>query len=360
MNDTTAESVATIGDNNPPDKLITGADLEAYLATTYATNLERALALLEKGQEFLVINGDQADEDATEFLVKLRACWTKAEAARKDEKTPYDDAAGLVHAFFKKPILDPLGLAPDSKAPFDPVERTDLGLGPRIAMAQTLWKKAKVDAERKKREEEARRAREAEEAARRQRMEEERVAREAEDKRRREAEEAERKAREEARQAELAASRKRSDESRAKAEAEAVERRRQADEASRKRQEEDRIAIEERTRREQANREAENKLAEERAAAEAAASVSSADLSRARGARGGVSSLKEWLEVRDTDRDTLDYAAIGPYFTDKAVDQAIHAWLNANKGTVNAAIKNGTQPLRGTVFYNAQKSASRR
>lgn len=316
MSDTfAAEAPATIGDNRSPELLITGDELSTYLSAAYQENIMRAEALLKVAPKYLVINNDAEDAAATEYLVKVRACWKTAEAARTAEKTPYDDAAGRVHAFFRSGILDPLGLAPTDKRIFDPLARPDLGIGPRVTMAQTIYKTAKMEIERKAREAEERRAREAEEKARQDAIAAENAARELE----------------------LAAARKRNAASIAAAQAVADEARRKADEA----------------------REAENKAAEERAAAQAAASASAADLTRSRGERGGVSSLREFVDFRDIDRDTLDYQAIGPYLTDKAVETAIRSYLDANKATVNTGIKSNKQPLKGVTFYIAHKASGR-
>lgn len=309
------DKTPAIGDNLPPAPLKTGDELTLYLEQTYAEDVARTEALLAKGREFLVIGDDQADSEATEFLVKVRARWKASEASRVAEKTPYDDNAGRVHAFFKTKVLDLLGLAPTDKKIFDPVTRTDLGLGPRINMAQTIYKTAKAEAERKRREEEARLA-----------TEEERKRREA-------AAAAERAALE----AERAAARKRSEESRAAAEAEAAKRRAEAESA----------------------REAENRAAEERAAAQAAAAVSMADLSRSRGERGGSASLKTFTDFRDLDRETVDLEKLRPYLPDKALEQAMRGWLDANKAAAATAIKTGVQPIKGVVIFESYRSAGR-
>jgi flagellar biosynthesis GTPase FlhF len=304
---------AVIGGNLPPLK--TGDDLTSYLEETYAEDVQRTQALMAKGVEFLTIGSDAEDEAATEFMVKVRARYKESEASRVKEKTPYDDSAGRVHAFFKTKVLDLLGLAPTDKKSFDPVTRTDLGLGPRINMAQTIFKTAKAEAERRRREEEAR------------------IAAEEERKRREAAEAAERAARE----AERSAARKRSEESRAVAEAEAAKRRAEADAA----------------------REAENKAAEERAAAQAAASAPMADLSRARGDRGGVSSLKTFTDFRDIDREKIDLEMLRPYLPDKALEQAVRGWIDANKAATATAIKTGNQPIKGVVIFEAHRSSGR-
>lgn len=303
------------GRNEPPAPLKVGDELTLYLETTYAEDVARTAALLAKGEEFLVISDDVADAEATEFMVKVRARFKASEASRVAEKTPYDDNAGRVHAFFKAKVLDPLGLVAPDKKSFDPVKRTDLGLGPRINMAQTLYKTAKAEAERKRREEEAR------------------IAAEEERKRRDTALAAERAAQE----AERAAARKRNEECRAVAEAEAAKARAAAE----------------------ATREAENHAAEERAAAQAAAAAPMADLSRSRGERGGTASLKTFTDFRDIDRNSIDLEMLRPYLPDKALEQAMRGWVDANKAAAAAAIKTGKQPVRGVVIFEVYRSAGR-
>ena len=385
-----------IGDNSGEFPLPSVVDLVVRLESDNAAALARVAEIIEKGQKHLVINSDEEDDAATQFLVPIRSRWKTSEADRVAAKTPWDDRAGAVQAFFKRRILDPLGLAPDnSKETFDPVARDDLGMGPRITMAQTLYKRVKVERERVAREAEAARLREVERLAAEKRRQEEaaRLAKEKTDRESREKAERDRRAEEDRqaaaaraeadaaaarlREAELAASRKRNTESIAAAEAEAKRIREQAaaqaeeqrkidaanaaaraerDRLAREQEERDRAAQEERDR---LAREEENRLAAERAEAEAAASASSADLSRSRGEKGGVSSLKEFLDVRDIDREKLDYAMIGPYLTDKAVQTALNEYAKANKATVNLGIKTNQQPIKGAVFFINSRSGGR-
>lgn len=289
---------ATIGDNTEPDSLIAGTALEFHLVTEYAENLERAKALLAKGELYTEITDDQADSDATEFMVKLRACWKTGENARTDEKAPYDAAAGLVHAWFKTGILDPL-----------------TELGKRINAASTKFKVEKANAERREREAAAKKARE-EEAAR----------------------QAEAAAAEAAAcELERSAARKRNAEAITAAEAEAAIARQRADDA----------------------RAANEKAALERAETERAASASMAELSRSRGARGGVSSLRSKIAHRDLNRDEIDLEALRPYLSDKALAQAVDAWIDANKGACQKAVKGGAQPLKGVVIEERFDNAGR-
>lgn len=372
--------------------------------------LDRVAALVVKGREFLTIENDQQDSDATEYLVKLRARYKFSEADRVAAKTPFDDLAGAVQAFFKTRILDVLGRGPDNKnEEFDPVEADQYGIGPRVNMAMTLYKRRKAAAEQKRRDDEAARLRALEKAAAEKRAAEEAEKRRVEDARiaaQREAQRVEQarldkiaadQAAERKRLAdeqlalEQAAARKRSADSRAAADAAAAEAKKRADEqaakdaadqairdqakreADQRQREEDARLQADRDERDRLALEAENKLAEERAAAEEAANVKTADLSRARGGKGGVSSLKEFIDWRDLDRTKLGQAdgdhtvtdppgivKLLPYLTDAALDKALKDYVAANKGVVEKAARTGKgQPIYGVIFFMNSKSAGR-
>lgn len=291
--------------NDKPDighnrtiELIVGEALEFHLATNYSEVVNRAQELLAAGPTFSRVATDEDDSASTEFLVKLRACFKWAETSRVSEKEPYDTNAGIVHAFFKTRVLDPLTV-----------------LGAEINKAQTAFKVAKAAEERRRREEA------------------ERVAREEERKRREEAAKAEA----EARAAEQAAARKRNEGARAAAEAEAAALRQRAEEA----------------------RQAEERAAADRAEAQRAAAAPAAELSRARGERGGVSSLRENLTFRDIERDKIDLEILRPYFSDKALEQAVKGWIEANKGAAQVAAKGGAQPIKGATIMIEHKSSGR-
>lgn len=390
------EVPAPIGDNSGEFPLPTVDEIISKLEVNHAAALERVNELLEKGQKHLVITDDAGEEAATEFLVPIRSRFKQSEADRVAAKTPWDDRAGAVQAFFKGRILDLLGRAPDNtKEIFDPLERVELGIGPRINMAMTLYKRDKVERERKAREAEAARLREVERQAAEKRRQEEAERRRKEDAERAERDRIERERRaeedriaqaaraeadrlaKEARDAEAAAARKRNADSVEtankeaerirKAAAEQAERQRLIDEQTareraerdrqdRERQERERADQEERDR---ISREEENRLAAERAEAEHAASASAADLSRSRGGKAGVASLREFVDVRDIDRDNLDYAAIGPYLADKVVKSALDDYAKAHKATVMTGIKTGTQPVRGAIFFINSRNAGR-
>jgi hypothetical protein len=336
--------LAPLGDNQPPvelGELPSVDEIIAYLEVNYSDVLARAREIVEKGPKYFVIRNDAEDAAANEFLNSVRSNWKNAEAGRLKEKAPYYERDGAIHNWFRTNILDPIALAPaNSKERFDPLERTDLGVGPRIMMASTIFKVKKMDAERQAREAELRKAREAEAAAERTRLA---------------AIEAARKAQAEADAAQAAAARKRNADTKAAAEAAAAAAKKASDEAAAA---------------QQAALIAENKAAEERAAAEAAANTKAADLTRIRGGRGGVSSLREILSARDISREELGMmpdqeakppgiVALLPYIDDKALEKAARGYADANKATVQNHIRNNTQPIRGVVYYIDHKNAGR-
>jgi hypothetical protein len=370
-------------------------ELVALLITANQDALDRVKGLTDKGGEFLFIDSDAKDADATEFLVKLRARYTTSEAERAAIKQRFDELAGAVQAFFRNGILDPLGAAPTNKREeFDPMTATQYGMGVRITMAQTLFKRRKVEEEQRARDAEAARqrkieadaaaAREAERLRLKKIADDEKAARDAADA----AAAAERKriadeAAETARQLAAAASRKRNEETRLAAEAAAAEAQRIADEAAAAQAEEDRKAEADRVEAQrladqaaeaqaEADRAEENRLAEARSKAEEAAAARTADLSRARGGKGGVSSLREFVDFRDLKRDQLGVISpnahqaipsvcyLLPFLKDAALESAVKEYAKANKQTVADGIKTGRQPLHGVVFFMNNRSAGRK
>lgn len=342
MSDVFAAAVQPGIGHNMDDSLPTVDQIAEGLEKANTDALVRVDELLTKGHQYTAISSDAADEAATQFMVALRARWKASEADRVADKSPWDDRAGAVQAFYKKRILDQLS-----------------ALGERINGAQTVFKKAKAEEERKRREDEAKRAREAEQAAARVRAAEEAARRAEEDRQRQAAAQAAQEARRKAEEEAAAAARKRNEANKAVAE-EAARKAREAAVAAEAQAlaDEERIAAERAQRYEEARLE-ENRLAEERAAAEEAAAAPLADLSRARGEKGGISSLRQVTAWRDVDRAKLDYAALGPYFKEAHIDAALKGYADANKATVQTGIKTGNQPIRGVVFFLDARNSGR-
>lgn len=317
-------------------------EINARLQMENAAALDRVSAIVAKAPEFYNITSDADDSAATEFMVKTRARYKASESDRIANKSPFDDRASAVQQFFKTKILDPLTL-----------------VGTEINKAQTAFKLKKAEAEKKAREEEAKRLRAIEDEAKKKRDAEEKAIRDEEDRQRKIRDEAARKAREDSERLAAEAARKRNADNKAAADAAAKVAREKAAETERLQREEDERITAERAERDEANRLEENRIAEERAAAEEFASASLADLSRNRGEKGGVSSLRQTIAWRDINRDTLDYAALGPYFKDAHLDTALKAYADANKATVNTGMKTGKQPLTGVIFYLEAKNSGR-
>lgn len=71
------------------------------------------------------------------------------------------------------------------------------------------------------------------------------------------------------------------------------------------------------------------KIEADKAAAEAAAKP--AELGKSRGVHGGQTTLKQFWNVAEIDRDTIDLGALRSHFTDDALKKAASSWTNANK-----------------------------
>ncbi len=65
--------------------------------------------------------------------------------------------------------------------------------------------------------------------------------------------------------------------------------------------------------------------------ATAAAAVKPAELGKSRGVHGGQTTLKQFWNVAEIDRDKIDLEALRPHFTDDALKRAANSWTNANK-----------------------------
>ena len=74
---------------------------------------------------------------------------------------------------------------------------------------------------------------------------------------------------------------------------------------------------------------AQAKINAERVAAAAAAKP--AELGKSRGVHGGQTTLKQFWNVAEIDRDTIDLEALRQHFTDDALKKAAHSWTGANK-----------------------------
>ena len=65
--------------------------------------------------------------------------------------------------------------------------------------------------------------------------------------------------------------------------------------------------------------------------AEAAAAAKPAELGKSRGVHGGQTTLKQFWNVAEIDRGTIDLEALRQHFTDDALKKAANSWRDANK-----------------------------
>lgn len=313
-----------LGHNKPP--LPTEVEVEAFLQAEYAEIVTRATDLLAAEHRFDTVGSDEQDGEATEFMVKVRTAWKAGDGSRAKEKSVYDVLAGQVHGFFKTKVLDPLE-----------------AMGVRINEAQKQYKVGMLMAAEEVQREELRKRKAAEvEAAR---IAE--VARLA----------AKAKA-DEAAALEAAASRARNADRVAELTRQA-EAARAAETAAAATAEETAITA--------------NAAAEQRAEAATALAAPAADKTRARGGRGGVSSLAEFTNFRDLDREKLGEVlpsncpewvppgiiALLPFIPEPALETAVRGWIKANKAAADKAAGGGAQPIRGVVLYTDYQNRGR-
>lgn len=294
-------------DHNKGPLYTTEKAILAYLGNQYGDIVERAKALLGREADFATVKDDESDSEATEFMVKVRAAWKAADGARVTEKSPYDDLAGLVHGWFKAPVLDPLQ-----------------AMGVRINEAQTVYKVSVLQAEQETRADNLRKQQAAEKKAADDAAAAAKVAAEALA--------AANRARNPERKAELTA----------------------AVEAA--------VVVAEKT------GQVFNDASRGRSEAQEALAAPAADLTRSRGSRGGVSSLASFHDFRDLDRAVLGelldkdgkkakgvvppgILTLLPYIDEKHLDMAVRAYMAANKATVDAHIAAKTQPINGVVIF---------
>jgi hypothetical protein len=126
--------------NNPPADANPLLDRLTAEAATLTKRRDELLAACERVPD---IDSDEIAGKVADLMKLVSACTKNAEAARVDRKEPFLASGRLVDAFYRK-ITDPLDKA---KA--------------RVAMKLTIYQRAVADAERRRREEAERLAREA-------------------------------------------------------------------------------------------------------------------------------------------------------------------------------------------------------
>lgn len=277
------------GDNRP--KLVTTDQLSKdfdYLIT--ATN-----AAIKKANELPHVFEDEEDMSLAREAVKfLQNEAKRIEAKREETKAPYLDAERVVQSWFKQLVKR-----------IEDVQEVIDARGKK-------WLDRKAEQERKRREEEARLAREVE----RKRQEEAEVARRA-------AEEEQRKAQEA-----LLVAQREADDAKRKIAAEVADAiiaqaaRKESEARAARRKEIDAAAI--------ANQ------------AQRAAEVKPADLARTRSSSGGLATLAESFDFEILDLSAVDLEALRSYISRPDIEKAIRAYVRIHKDT---------SPLRGVRIF---------
>ena len=261
-----------------------GDALKLYLESSFEDVVDRVDQLLAAESRLPAIEDPDTESKATEYVKLVQAAAKLADQRRLTEKGPYDLASNQIHQYFKR-MTDSLE-----------------ALKKRIERKLTDYKLEVMRAEQRKREEEARKAREAEQE------------------RLRVAAEQQRKADELA----AAAARARKPENKAALEAQANTMQLMSSDSAK--------ALEE--------------AAVTRAQAEQAAAVKPAEMTRSRGARGGVSSLSTFWNFRDMNREQLDLEALRAHIPTAALETAVRSYLKANQSRVEAG-----HQIKGVTFF---------
>ncbi len=379
MNTTATDPRMGIGGNKPP----MAEQVKANHADLFK-RFEELMGALELVPP--VIENDEQEGQAQDTLVAIKKAVKTGDAMHKLEKEPYDTIIKEIKATFAKPI-----------EALDKIAKT-------INERLDVYKEKKAAAERRKREEEARKAREEQEARERAAAEAERKRREAqearelEERRAREAQAAREKAEREAREANERAEKAREE---ARALEEARKRQKEQDERDAEQRKKDEAAAAARRAELKAQQEAAEKearearekaaaaLAERRAAEEAAqaakkdekaanrevnnnlddavklekranrlddaAQASEAELSRGRGDYGSVGSRVTVWKWRMLNRDRVPLEALRAYLNADAIDAAVTRYMNAHRAELGTG-RDRDDLLKGVEFYQEQST----
>lgn len=345
--DTIADQRHSIGANFPPDPI---EILRTQLAETHAETIERARLLLDLANRLPETMDDEWESRISEAIKSCTKFTKNAEATRLAANEPYRALIAVTDGFFK--------------AMTDKVDKLKKTMAEKYL---TPYQQQKADAEKRRREEEAREAKaRAEEAARIAREEAERAAEakrreaaakaeadrlrrervEAEEQRKREEIEAKARA-EAARQAAIKAEeeatnkRKRAAAERAREEAERIEKARQEEtrEAARIQREKDRAEREEAARIE-AEAKAERKEQERAAAVARDAAAAAERLNN----KAGRAERANSAELSRTRTDLGAVASLRTTWTHEVIEPAAvpRLYLRVDDGAIAAAIKAAT------------------
>lgn len=312
--------------NNPPgllplETILLEAKAKHTDTFTRAAELLAAEDRVPKGEDgkTLICATDEDERKFTELARQLSECHTKLDLARTNEIAPFRDRVSAVHGLFRD-VMDKL---------VDPDKKTAASLRHRVERALTAYKLKKVEIERARLAQEAEQRRLEQEAAKKKADEEAAAAQAEADRLKAEADAAAAKARgpkTSQRATDLAAA------------AEAAQQR--ADDVAA--QGEQAVAAK----------------AEETARAEGAVAAPAASFTRARSANA-MSSLQEFVNFRDLDRNRLDLESLRAHIPADALDQALRSYIGANSDALKEDIKNRRQPVRGVTFFIDARTGTR-
>lgn len=316
---------AVIGHNSGAIVLPKPDEIRAGLRDRFRELFKRADDLLmaesripRDERQNLYCQDDAWEEKLTEMVRQIQGANKALDTKRMDEKQTFDDLASAVHGTFRE-VMDKL---------VDPRPRGVSALKHRVEAALTAYKAKKEAIARAK----------AEEAAKLRRAEEDRLRRKAEEDQRI-ADAAAAKLRE----AEEEAARKRKPQTKAAAE-EAVQ------------------AAAEQAAAAQDQASGSTVLAEGasnlRSEAERAAAAPAADLTRMRSSNA-VSSLQEFLDVRDIAGERLPPATLWAYVSQAEKEKAVRGYMRVHADQIKEGLKNDKQPLAGAIFFMNKRTSVR-
>lgn len=308
-------------DHNKPPELLQGEALKDLMIAKHGALFKRALDLIDAEaripqdeNKLLLCNDDAAEGKMTEMVRQIQAAWKALDSTRTAEKQPYDMISDTIHGMFREimdKLVDPNGTR----------QRPGNKLKERLERALTSYKMRKENEARLEAERQAQKARALErivllghfctmlpdfKAAYDAYLEAEEAAAKARSKR----------AKEEA-QAKIDAAASAS----AAAAAKAAEQSKQA-----------------------------AAVTEDREMAERRTTTSSANLTRSR-SQSAVSSLADFTDFRDVNRDTIDLERLRQHLPLDSIEQAVRGFVKANGDFIKDELKNNRQPMRGVTFF---------
>lgn len=305
-------------DHNHPPGLLTGDDLRISVETEFADLLAKADELIAseervpKGDAGALFCPDDAWEaKLTDIVRKMQAFNNSLDTARKARKAPYDEASEIIHNLFRRRM----------DAMVDPRPRGLNGYKHRVEGALTVYKSARRLAAQRAAERAAERARWIERivfvGAFLSNLSTFKTAADAAD------------------AADLLAEKARGPKTNATANAAAAT---AAAAAAMAQQSQAGIV------------EAAAPVSGKRAVAERVVATPAAALTQRRGDTG-LSSMREYVDARDVDRNTIDLEKLRQHLPIAAIEQAVRAYGAANSDMIKGELANNRQPVRGVTYF---------